>query len=44
MDPDATGHELLPAVIWTPDNVPKPAQDYSGAENYQEQFKQLWGE
>ena len=43
MDPDATGHELLPAVIWTPDNVPKPAQDYSGAANYQEQFKQLWG-
>ena len=43
MDPDATGHELLPAVIWTPDNVPKPAQDYQGAENYQAQFKKLWG-
>jgi ribose transport system substrate-binding protein len=43
MDPDAKGHELLPSVIWTPDNVPKPAQDYKGAENYQAQFKKLWG-
>jgi ribose transport system substrate-binding protein len=43
MDPDAKGHELLPSVIWTPDNVPKPAQDYQGAENYQAQFKKLWG-
>ena len=43
MDPDVKGHELLPSVIWTPDNVPKPAQDYEGAENYQEQFKKLWG-
>jgi ribose transport system substrate-binding protein len=43
MDADAKGHELLPSVIWTPDNVPKPAQDYQGAENYQAQFKKLWG-
>jgi ABC-type sugar transport system substrate-binding protein len=43
MDPDVKDHELLPAVIWTPTNVPKPAQDYQGAENYQQQFKALWG-
>ncbi len=43
MDADAKGHELLPSVIWTADNVPKPAQDYQGAENYQAQFKKLWG-
>jgi len=43
MDPDPSGHELLPAVIWTPNNVPKPAQDYQGAEDYQQQFKELWG-
>jgi ABC-type sugar transport system substrate-binding protein len=43
MDPDAAGHALLPSVIWTPNNVPKPAQDYQGSENYQAQFKALWG-
>lgn len=43
MDADAKDHEQLPSVIWTPDNVPKPAQDYQGAENYQAQFKKLWG-
>jgi ABC-type sugar transport system substrate-binding protein len=43
MDPDAAGHALLPSVIWTPNNVPKPAQDYQGSVNYQDQFKALWG-
>jgi len=42
MDPDLAEHTLLPTWVWTPGNVPKPAQEYDGPKDFQSQFKQLW--
>ena len=41
-DPDLAEHTLLPTWVWTPDNVPKPAQEYDGPRDFLSQFKQLW--
>ncbi len=43
MEIDQESHELLPIEVWTPDNVPTPAEEYEGPEGYQDQFTELWG-
>jgi len=42
MGADVSEHALLPIWLWTQNNVPKPAQDYTGPVNYEAQFKALW--
>lgn len=34
---------VLLTALYTQDNVPKPAAEYKGAVDYQDQFKKLWG-
>ena len=41
-DLDAVTPVLL-TPLWTPDNVPKPAMEYTGAEGYADSFSKLWG-
>ncbi|HEX8581462.1 MAG TPA: hypothetical protein VF640_04000, partial [Acidimicrobiales bacterium] len=43
MDIDPESHEILPIELWTQENVPSPASEYEGPENYQQQFTELWG-
>jgi hypothetical protein len=43
MEIDQESHELLPIEVWTPDNVPTPAEEYEGPDGYQDQFTELWG-
>ena len=41
---DVPVSEAVPArPIYTPDNVPSPAEDYAGVEGYEDQWKALWG-
>ena len=41
---DVSVSEAVPArPIYTPDNVPSPAEDYAGVEGYEDQWKALWG-
>jgi ribose transport system substrate-binding protein len=42
VDVDEEQHTVMPVVIWTTDNVPTPAGDFAGAENFEEQFLELW--
>ena len=42
MDPSVSEKAPIPVQIWTVDNVPKPAQLFQGAVNYEDQFKKLW--
>ena len=39
---DQEQHTVMPVVIWTQDNVPAPADDFAGAENFEDQFLELW--
>ena len=43
VDVDEQQHTVIPVVVWTTDNIPTPLGDFTGATNYDEQFKQLWG-
>ena len=41
---DVSVSEAVPArPIYTPDNVPSPAEDYAGVPDYEDQWKALWG-
>lgn len=43
MEIDPESHEILPIELWTQDNVPTPAAEYEGPQDYQQQFTELWG-
>lgn len=41
---DVSVSEAVPMrPIFTPDNVPSPAEDYAGVDGYEDQWKALWG-
>jgi ABC-type sugar transport system substrate-binding protein len=41
---DTTVSEVVPLrPIYTPENVPSPAEDYAGVPDFEEQWKALWG-
>lgn len=42
LEVDQEQHTVMPVVIWTQDNVPSPAGDFAGAENFEDQFLELW--
>jgi prepilin-type processing-associated H-X9-DG protein len=43
LEVDEQQHTVIPVVVWVRDNIPTPLGDFTGAANYEEQFKQLWG-
>lgn len=42
MSLDEASSADLPTELWTPENVPSPAADYTGVQGYQELWKKLW--
>jgi prepilin-type processing-associated H-X9-DG protein len=43
LEVDEQQHTVIPVVVWVKDNIPTPPSDFVGANDYDEQFKQLWG-
>jgi ABC-type sugar transport system substrate-binding protein len=42
LEVDEREHSVMPVIIWTTDNVPDPMEEFAGAQNYEEQFAELW--
>jgi len=43
LEVDEEQHTVIPVVVWTTETMPSPPGEFVGANDYEEQFKQLWG-